>query len=286
MKNILIYTALVVYLFCGTAHSEINVVDDWGRTVKLKKPAVKIISLAPHLTELVFSAKAHNALIGVSKHCDYPKSVKTLPKVSDYQSVNYEIINILQPDLILLWGAGAKSTMLNKLKELEFTTYISQPETFEDIATNLIAIGKLTGNEKSAVNASKKFIEDMGTAIYPSYRPKLLYLVWNSPPMSISNDTWIAHIISHCGATNMFGDSTSAYPILNRESLVHTPVDLIVHSLNNFDEDSAYTLLKRKTEVMHIESDFLQRPSLRLVEGKKRLCEKVAQIRRKMKNRP
>ena len=86
--------------------SLILVTDDLGNQLRLDQPASKIVSLAPHLTELVYAAGAGDQLVAVVSYSDYPAEALKLPIIGTYKKINYESLVALQPDLVLLWSSG------------------------------------------------------------------------------------------------------------------------------------------------------------------------------------
>ena len=260
----------------------IEVKDDLQRTVSLKSPARRIISLAPHLTELVYSAGAGNSLVGVSRHCDYPPQVAALPRVSDHTTFNYELISRLKPDLVLVWKAGLKDTTLNRLASLYRSVYVSGPIDFGNIAENLIEIGILTGNTVPARRAADSFLHEIDTlaARHTRSQPvKTLYLLWHTPPITVGSNHWISRVITLCGGTNIFASTLADIVTVNRESLRLMYPDVVLHSFKMVSGDPAALIqplgLPNTNPVFYIESDSVQRPSLRLAQGAAQLCRLI-----------
>ena len=77
------------------------------------QPAQRVISLAPHATEIAYAAGLGDKLVAVSELSDYPEQAKMLEKVSNYQGIKLERIIALKPDLVIAWPAG------NPAKEIE-----------------------------------------------------------------------------------------------------------------------------------------------------------------------
>ena len=280
------FLACVVTSVCSSAAATpaIEVSDDLQRVVTLDKPAARIVSLAPHLTELVYSAGAGDRLVGVSRHCDYPPPVAQLTRVSDHTTFNYELISELRPDLVLVWKAGLKDTALRRLVSLYRNVYVSGPADFKDVAENVVEIGALTGDAAQARHAADTFlraIDELG-ARHARKRPvRTLYLVWHDPPMTVGGDHWISRAIGLCGGVNVFADVFTDVVRINRESLRLVKADVILHSLGDaLSPDHLAALTGSSgaaddTPVFHVEGDSLQRPSLRLAHSAARLCRLI-----------
>ena len=270
---------MIVCCTAAAVEPDIEVKDDLQRTIVLNQPAARIVSLAPHLTELVYSAGAGDKLVGVSRHCDHPPAVSRLPKVSDHTTVNYEYLAMRRPDLILVWGAGLKDTTLHKLVSLHHHVYVSDPADFEGIADNLAEIGVLAGTAAHARKTADAFLREVNAAASDYAQPqpvKTLYLIWHDPLMTIGGGHWISHAINLCGGVNVFADVIADTVKLNRESLQLTPIDIALHSLQGYAApDESATLgvkLGLNAPVLYIEDDLIQRPSLRFIRGTVQLC--------------
>ena len=93
----------VLLLFRVVESPAIDVVDDAGRKIFLEQPAKKIISLAPHITELIFSAGAGGKISATDDYSDYPEAAKSITRIGDANHLDIETILSLQPDLIVAW---------------------------------------------------------------------------------------------------------------------------------------------------------------------------------------
>ena len=96
----LLLAGLTFFISVG-CFAQISVKDDLGRVVRLAKPAKRIVSLAPHNTENLFTAGAGAQIVGTVDHSDYPQQALDIPRVGNYKQVNIEAILGLKPDLII-----------------------------------------------------------------------------------------------------------------------------------------------------------------------------------------
>ena len=270
------FLGLLLLTVCDNKAQTIQATDDTGRNIRLTQPAQRLISLAPHLTELVFSADAGDQLVGVSRYCDYPPRVKTLLQVSDYQTINYEQIALLQPDVILVWQAGLKAAVLKKLNTLAEAVYVSAPENFTDIARNLKTIGRLSGNPEIAARRADIFLDNI-TRLRDQYqtnrRLPVIYLLWINPLMTVNRNHWIGRLLNLCGGRNVYADMPAEVVKINRESLLLNQTALITHSITN----TSVEWLPKSS--VFITGALMQRPSLRIAEAAKEMCEIIADNR-------
>src|SRR5690349_2620856 len=87
-------------LASAAAAEPISVVDDRGRTVRLARPAQRIVALAPGLTELAFAAGAGPQLVGVARYSTFPPAAAGIPEIGDAVRVDFERIVALKPNLV------------------------------------------------------------------------------------------------------------------------------------------------------------------------------------------
>ena len=141
--------ALALAAPAAPAAGAIEVVDDHGRAVRLQGPARRIVSLAPHITENLFSAGAGQFVVGAVDHSDYPAAARAVRRVGGYHNFDAELILALQPDLVIAWKEGNPLHLVEKLERLGLTVYITEPKRLEDIPRNIVRFGVLTGAEDS-----------------------------------------------------------------------------------------------------------------------------------------
>ena len=105
--------------------------------------ASRIVSLAPHVTELVYAAGAGDRLVGVVEYSDYPAEAQELPLIGDAFRLDYEAVAQLQPDLVLAWQSGTPRETRDRLRSLGYRVVELEPASLEDIVRELRAVGRL-----------------------------------------------------------------------------------------------------------------------------------------------
>ena len=111
MRSVIVFVTLFV---AAVAQAQIVVRDDTGHALRLAQPAQRVVSLAPHLTELLFAAGAGAQVVGVLRHSDFPPEARALPLVGDDAALDLERILALRPDLALGWpSAGHRRQSLS-----------------------------------------------------------------------------------------------------------------------------------------------------------------------------
>ena len=105
MRSLALCWLLALYA-AASAGQPVTVVDFAGRTVTLSQPAQRIVALAPHIVENLYSAGAGDRLVGVVSHSDFPETARALPVVGSFNAFSLEQIVASQPALILMWRPG------------------------------------------------------------------------------------------------------------------------------------------------------------------------------------
>ena len=135
--------SVVLALACGVrANADSRVTDDLGRTIALAHPARRIVSLAPHITELLFDVGAGQWIVGTAAYSDYPAAAKDIPRVGDSMRLDLERIVALRPDLLVVWLHANRRRQLEPLLKLGIPVFYDRPHALEDIARSIVALGR------------------------------------------------------------------------------------------------------------------------------------------------
>jgi iron complex transport system substrate-binding protein len=277
--------------FCiaSSAAAEISLKDDLGRTVTLPAPAQRIVTLAPFLTELVFTAGAGNRVVGVSAYSDYPSEAKKLPQVSSAVSWSLEEIAALRPDLVLAWHDNMRTEDVSRLSAFGVAVYVDDARNFEDVPRALAAIGKLVGRDTAPAIAAYREKLDRLRAQYAS-KPKVTALleIWHSPLTTIAGRHFMNEALEICGAKNVFADLSGVAPVVGWEEVIVRDPDLIV-GINSAGSEKDFRAAwnERGTlravmqgHLVYADADKLQRLTARTPDGVASLCAAIDRVRR------
>lgn len=280
-------------LWISAAHSQAaeppSVIDDDQRTVTLGRPAQRIISLAPSLTELLFSLGAGEQIVGVMDYSDFPPQAASLPVVGRYDMLDMERIISLQPDLIVAWRSGNPRGALQRLEELGFSVYIAEPDSLDSIASHLQRLGQLTGKATEAESLSQEFRQQLD-ALRQQHQDDeditVFYQVWHAPIISVGGTELINDMITMCGGTNIFAELPTG-PKVNLEDILARNPQVIIASgstaeapdwLQNWHAWSDLDAV-RGNHLYFIPPDLVQRHSLRALQGTRQMCQYIDQVR-------
>lgn len=257
----------------------------WAQAPAPVAPAQRIVSLAPHITELVFAAGAGSRLVGTVQSSDYPSEISSLPRVGDGLHVDPETLISLKPDLVLGWQAGATQAVAPILKTLDIPLIHINPESVQEIPDAIEKIGKLTQNSAtaSAVAASMRQRLQNLKQLAPR-KPVSVVLEINATPFYVvGNDPLLNDALQYCNANNHFGNAPQAAPLIGLENLLANQPDFIVvrdEPGQPMQERIAFLAGKgikaaRQAKVIGIDPDLLFRPGPRLVGALEQLCAQL-----------
>ncbi|WP_456445074.1 helical backbone metal receptor [Thiolapillus sp.] len=267
-----IFLRILLFLaFLAPARGDIRVADDLGREVHLPAPATRILTLAPHATEMLLAVGAEKNLIAVAQFAGYPHSIDAVPRINTLGSLDREYLLATHPDLVIAWASGNRQADLQWLKRSGIPVFMSEPGTLADIAATLVKLGRLTGHPEAGKSAAKHFIAGLDQACpsnpsagkVPAY-----YEIWANPPMTIGGRHWLNEVLERAGLHNVFANVPRLILTLNPESLMAKDIQVIVTS-----QPSAPRPVHGAR--IYLASSELGRPGPRLVEGLEALCRQM-----------
>jgi iron complex transport system substrate-binding protein len=267
-------------LLALVANSDLSRAD---KPAAVTPPASRIVSLAPHITELLYAAGAGSKLVGNVDYGDYPPEAKALPKVGGYTRLDLEAILALKPDLVIAWQSGNPPAALEKLKAMGIAVHVSQPDRIEDVAREIERFGVLAGTEFVANPAAAAFrARHVALAARFSQRPvvDVFYQIWKQPLMTVNDKQIISDAIRLCGGRNVFGSLPILAPTVTVEAVIAANPEVIVASgmgderpewLNDWRRWKTLTAVKRDN-LFFIPPQEIQRHTPRLLDGAEKLC--------------
>jgi iron complex transport system substrate-binding protein len=286
---ILVFTLSLI--IPSVSFSTVNVIDDEKNKVELAKPAKRIISLAPHITESLFAAGAGGKIVGAVSYSDYPEAAKNIPRVGGYPSLDLEKIISLKPDLVIAWSSGNNKRQVEKLIALGIKVYLSEPRYFGDIAETIQRFGVLAGTNKAAKKSSEDFLqhyESLKKRFSDKKKVKVFYQIWNKPIMTINGNHLISEVIDLCGGGNVFSNLKTLTPSISLESVLASKAEVIISGgmgkarpewVEEWKPWSELPAVKNK-QMYFIDPDLMQRVGPRILEGADKLCALLEKARK------
>lgn len=198
---------LVALAYAPLVHADVSTRDDAGNAVTLPAPAQRVISLAPHATELVYAAGGGAKLVGTVTYSDYPPAAQAIPRVGDNKALDLERIAALKPDLIVVWRHGNAERQTDALHALHIPLFFSEPKHLDDVASSLRRLGTLLGTQPAADAAAAAYTRDIAAlrTRYSARTPVTMFFqVWDRPLMTLNGAHLINDVIELCGGRNVF----------------------------------------------------------------------------------
>lgn len=288
---------LIVQAIASQAHAAISVTDDAGNVITLASPAKRIISLSPHVTEMIFAAGAGEQIIGTVKYSDYPEAAKAIPRVGDNRQLDIERIIAMKPDLLVVWMHGAFERQLEPLRKSGIPYYFSEPHKLEQIPETLLKLGSLFGTEKQARAAAGAFSQQLSqlSARYQKQSTvRTFYQVWGKPIFTLNDKNIVSDVIRVCGGKNIFGHLSAAAPTLSTEAVIQENPELILsgdsenQGVSGIEQWKTFgTMLAVKNRnLVAIDGDQLNRAGPRIIDGAKAVCEAMDNARKHRGEKP
>lgn len=283
---------LALLLAAGAAQAQLRVTDDYAREVVLAAPAQRVVSLAPHLTELMYAAGAGARLVGALEYSDYPAEAKALPRVGSEASIDLEALVALRPDLVVAWPNAGSARAVERIAALGIPVFRSEPRELEDIARTLETLGRLAGTQAAAGAAAREFRE-RAARLERRYaqraRVRVFYQVWDRPLVTVNGNHVISKVMRLCGGENVMAALPALAPEIDRESVLRADPEAIVASGPDgarpawLDDWRAFPALAavRHDNLYAIRPELLQRHTPRLLQGAEELCRILEAVRLK-----
>lgn len=279
--------SLVIILGASTSFPATQkFIDEAGRETTFPFPPKRIVSLAPNITEILFSLGLDEEIVGVSIHCNFPEKAKNKGRVGSYIRLDFEKIASLNADLIIGTAAGNTRDMVDRLGRLGLPTYIIYPKNFNDILKSILHIGQIVNREKEArgiVDEMRKRSRRIVELTNGLPRPKVFIQIGDAPIVTVGKESFADDLIRLAGGENIAGREKEMYPRFGMEEILKRSPEVIVISSMNPRGDYQKVLQEwnrwkiipavRNGRIHLIDSDLIDRPSPRIIDGLEKLAK-------------
>ena len=261
-------------------------------------PISKMVSLAPHLTELAFVAGAGDRIVGTVEHSDRPSAARAIPRVGNAFLLDYERLLALSPDVVLAWDTGTPKQAIQRVRELGLRVEVFSTPRIQDVAAELRRLGRLAGTEHIAEQAARRY-EQQIKALRAEYRDRSTITVFvqinDRPLYTVNRQQIISEIVALCGGQNVFADLNELAPAIGEEAVIAANPDAIISTDDSVPDPMSrwrkWSSMKavQANNVFSLSSDDLTRPTTQLVEGARATCKALDTARahlKRLKQRP
>jgi len=290
----------------GRADAPIRAIDDAGRTFVLDRPATRIVTLAPALTELVYAAGGGGAMVATVRPNDAPAAARALPVIGDALRFDVERLLALKPDLVLAWHHGNPERALEQLEATGVRLFRLEPRRLDEVATALERVGVLVGRgaiARERAAALRREIEDVRAAHRAAAPVTVFYQVWSDPLMTLNGQHLVSDLIAACGGRNAFAGLAPLVPQLSTESVLAANPEVFLTARDRFrgasgvrrdPADPAYARWQRFDQLTALrrgwlyvlDGDLVTRPGPRIALGARAICAALDEARRERTAHP
>jgi len=272
----------------GAAPALREVTDETGRVVKIPQPVLRIVSLAPSLTETVYALGLQDRLVGDTDYCDYPADAAKKHKVGGAINPNMEEVAALKPDVVLVVKSLNRLETVRALEQLGIAVYSADPHSVGDVLSSMKKLSGVLGADDAGARLDEKLegrLATIGEKLKGAEPRRVMFVVWTQPLQSVGRKTFIADVLERAGATSVV-DSKQDWPQFSLEEAVRLQPEYLVfassHSEAVRNDVEALALKpgwsamdavkKRKIAVV---SDAINRPGPRIVDAIEELARQL-----------
>jgi iron complex transport system substrate-binding protein len=278
---IYIFACLCFFAACKSANRQAKaevapreITDDLGRRVKIPAHVERAVSLAPNLTEIVFSVGAGDKLIGVTSYCDYPVEAEKIQKIGDTMNPNIENIIALKPQIVFVSTASQIETFTKTLDAQGIVYFVTNPQNLDGIYKSINQMGEIFGSAEKAREVSenlKKRVAEVEAKTQKAQTIKTFVQIDKESLYTIGKDSFITDLIKRAGGVSVTADLTSAYPKLSKETAFALNPEAIIlsESPDNQAPSDAFknSPAVKNGKIYKINADIISRPAPRVVDA-------------------
>lgn len=271
---------------------EVRITDRLGRVVTLSRPPIRIISLSPSATEMIFAVGAGDRLVGVTQYCNYPSDALTISRVSSgtIEGVNRESILDLKPDVIF-FKADHHQSLIDTFDKFGIPMVGVGAESIQEMFQEALDLGRLLETETVAEQLVSQMRSELEAqtrrvaSISDDARKRVFYVVWDDPLMTAGPQSFIGELIGIAKGKNIFDDVKLGYPQISSELVVDRDPQVIIRPSSDDDTNNLDRILDRRgwegisairdKQVRTIDGDQISRCGPRLLQVLPSLIEAI-----------
>jgi iron complex transport system substrate-binding protein len=273
MKTTMLMAAMMASLSITCAQAAITVKDDGGQTVTVARPALRIISLAPSVTELLFAAGGGSRVVGAVNYSDYPEAAKRIPRIGSNR-----------------WRHNSSDRQIEMVRQLGIPVFQSDAQTLDAIPDSVERLGQLMGTDATAKAAAAGLRTQLASLRkqYAGRAPvRVFYQVWDKPLYTLSGKHILTDAMHLCGGVNVFDKLAVTAPVVTLESVLQeNPEVIIATAEKNYGGVQLWKTYGTMTAVSRnnlftLDGHLLNRAGPRMIQGTATMCEALEQARQR-----
>ena len=253
----------------------------------------RVVTIAPHLTELVYAAGGGDRLAGTLDSSDFPPAARRLPRIGDVNELDPERLLALKPDLVIAWGDGTPATQYALLERLRIPVLRLEQHALADVPASVEQLGRLFGTGAIADATAARMraeLAELAARHRGARRLRVFYQVWDAPLYTLGGAHVVSEMLRLCGADNVFASEAGSAFAVDAESVYARDPDVLVlagSATENRDWQARWQGRPRlravgSGAVVTLDPDLVNRMGPRIVDGTRQLCEVLdaARLRR------
>lgn len=285
------FILLLAAALAATPARAIVLEDDRAVAVSVVSRPARIAALSPHLVEIAYAAGAGSQLVAVARYSDYPEAARRLPRIGDASHLDLERMLAIRPDLVLAWKTGNRAHDLQRVERMGYAVFVTEPKRLADIPRIVRAVGVLAGTQavaNPAAGALERDLEALRLRYSKGRAVRVFYQIWHRPLLTVNGEHLISDVIALCGGRNVFAEASVLTPAVSLEAVVAARPEIILGGSSAASPAdlarqwrNAPVALARALPVEHVPPDLIQRQTPRIVEGARRVCKRLDEVRRR-----
>ena len=251
---------------------------------------MRIASLAPSVTEILYELGAEQDIVCSTVFCDYPEQARDLPKIGSWTSININRLQDLKPDIVLT-SSAVQGNLTRKLRDIGMNVVNINPMRLPEVVESYNQIGALVGRQRDAEVIARELYKKImaHTVMAQNSGPRVYCEEWSDPPMASGN--WVPDIVELAGGVPgvvKAGDLSREYRLEDLQGF--QPEIILLHICGMGDRVKVEEVMQRpgweimpaiqSGEVHILDDSLLNRPTRRLFKGLETLKEIIGNFKR------
>jgi len=282
--SIIIHLGIILLALLFTPRGSVarTLTDQAGRVVEVPEQIIRVVSLAPSITEVVYSLGRQKLLVGATQYSDDPPEAKLLPRVGSYVRLDVEKILALKPDLCLAIRDGNPRHSVERILSFGIPVYVVDPKNLDEIIEMIAGLADLLGagaqSELITSNMRNRIKDVKKRLAGVSERPRVFFQIDAAPIISAGRGTFIHELITTAGGVNMAAEkAVDSYPKFSWEDILGfgPEVAIVASMAGGFSVEALKAGWNRwpqlpavkHNRVYVIEAGLVDRPTPRLIDG-------------------
>jgi iron complex transport system substrate-binding protein len=251
-----------------------EITDDLGRRVKIAARIERAVSLAPNLTETVFTIGAGDRLVGVTTYCKYPAEAQKIPKIGDTINPNLETIVALNPQIVLVSTASQIESFTNTLDKQNIAVFVTNPQDMDGVYRSISQLGEIFGEDEKArrtIEQMRKRVTDIEARTGALPDIKVFLQISKDPLFTIGRKSFMTDLIYRAGGVSVTANVDEAYPKFSKETALALEPEAIILSESEGNHEPNEIFINspavKNGKVFRVNADLLSQPGPRIVDG-------------------